>query len=83
MNLFTASKQWQDRPADERFESIEEMRSATFHYATQAREAITPFKDIRVEKVDDDLNLVGRAGNAARLTNFAFGQLSALAGAWP
>ena len=81
MELFSASKQWAERPADERFETIGEMRAATFRYATQAREATIPFNNIRVEKVGDDLNLVGRAGTPARLTNFAFGQLSSLASA--
>lgn len=81
MNLFTASNQWANRPADQRFGSIAEMLAACREYANGAREATVPFSDIRVEKVDEDLQLVGRSGVPARLTHFVFGQMSRLAGA--
>jgi hypothetical protein len=57
------------------------MYEATKAYADAAAEAVVPFTDIRVEKVDDDLKLVGRTGVPATLTHYAFGQISGRAGA--
>lgn len=77
MELFQASKQWAERPADETFRSLEEMHVATKAYADVAAEKDVPWSDIRVEGVDEELALIGKAGVPARLTNYAFGQLAA------
>src|SRR5258705_8402745 len=77
MELFKANKQWSTRPEDERFASLEALYTATRHYADIAREKRMPFADMRVENVDGDVQLVGRAGIPAKLTHWAFGQLCA------
>jgi hypothetical protein len=81
MELFHANQQWSTRPADERFQTLEEMHAATLAYAQNAKVKEVPWSDLRVEAVGNDLNLIGRAGVPAQLTNYAFGQLSARVGA--
>jgi len=77
MELFAANKQWSTRPADERFASLQALYDATKHYADIAKEKRMPFADLRVENVDGDVQLVGKAGVPAKLTHWAFGQLCA------
>lgn len=77
MELYKANRQWSTRPEDERFESLEALHEACKHYATQAKEKRLPFSELRVEAVDSDVQLVGRAGIPAKFTNWAFGQLCA------
>lgn len=81
MELFKAAAQWSTRPADERFASLEEMHAATKAYADTAGTAVRPFADLRVETVNDEVQLTGRAGVYARLTHWAFGQVARLVGA--
>lgn len=78
MELFKANQQWSTRPEDERFTSLQDLYDATRHYAESARER----KDIRVdtlrvENVDGNVQLLGRGGQPAVLTHWAFGQLCA------
>lgn len=75
MEIFKASKQWAERPADERFWTVEEMAAKCAEYKATAAESTVRYGDLRVEALDGDLQLVGRAGTPARLTNWAFGQL--------
>ena len=81
MDLFKASNQWSTRPADERFGSIQEMYEACRHYADSAREARTPYSELRLESQNNEVQLTGRAGQFAKLTHWAFGQLASLVGA--
>lgn len=81
MEIFRASHQWATRPADERFESLEEMHAATKQYAQESRTKTVPWTDLRVEAAGDDLNLVGRANTPAKVTHYAFGQLAQRVGA--
>lgn len=81
MELFQASNQWSTRPEDERFSTLSDMYAQSVDYARSAAESQVPFADIRVEKVDDDLQLVGRTGTPAKLTHYAFGQIASLASA--
>lgn len=81
MEIFSASNQWATRPADERFNSLEAMYGATLHYAEQARETTVGGDVLRVEGVDTDLRVVGRAGVPAKITHYALGQLAQRAGA--
>jgi len=78
MELFKANKQWSERPADERFSSLQEMFDVCKAYATQARTKNVPYSDIRVEAVGGDVQVIGKAGVPAKLTHWAFGQLSRL-----
>lgn len=73
--LLTAYKQWADRPADERFWSLEGMLDACHNYYQRAAQAEVLARDLRIEAQDDDLRLVGKSGAPARLSHYAFGQL--------
>lgn len=81
MELFQASKQWANRPEDERFESLSSLYQATKHYAEVAREKRMPFADLRVEAIEGDVQLVGKANVPAKFTHWAFGQLCSRVGA--
>lgn len=74
--LMTAYRQWADRPADERFWDLDEMRGACHRYYTRAAQAEVAASDLRVEaRGGDDLRLVGKSGVPAQLSHYAFGQL--------
>lgn len=77
MELYHATKQWAERPADEKFNSLDVMYATTKSYADAAATKTVPWTDLRVEGVDEDLTLIGKAGVAAKLTNYAFKQLAA------
>jgi len=81
MELFKASRQWAERPNDERFWTLGEMYEACKAYAESAVQAKVPYSDIRVEADGNDVLLSGRTGQRAELTHWAFGQLSSLIGA--
>jgi len=81
MNLFQASNQWATRPDDERFWTLEDAYDASLAYARTAVEKNVKYADLRVEAADTDVVLVGKTNVPARLTNWAFGQLSARVGA--
>lgn len=81
MNIFKASNQWSTRPADERFESLEDLYAATKKYASESTEVRAEFSDLRVENAAGEISLVGRQGIPAKLTNWAFGQLCQRVGA--
>lgn len=83
MELFKASNQWASRPDDERFWTIEEMIAQCFKYRHASAQASVIYRDLRVEAVDADLRMVGKAGVPAKLTHWSFGQLSQRAGAPP
>jgi len=76
MELFQASKQWAERPADEKFQSLDVMHAVTKSYADAAAEKTVPWGDLRVEGIGEELSLIGKAGVPARLTNYAFGQIA-------
>ena len=81
MELFHAHNQWSTRPADQRFETIQALYNATKQYAATAAEKRVSVSSIRTEAIDNNVQLVGRAGVPALLTHWAFGQLSARIGA--
>lgn len=81
MELFKANKQWSTRPADERFPSLEALYDATKSYAGTAVERGANVAEMRTEAIDGDVQLVGRQNVPAKLTHWAFGQLSARIGA--
>lgn len=81
MELFKASSQWSSRPSDERFATLQEMYDACKGYADTAKVSHVPYGDLRVEAVKDDVQIAGKAGKFAKLTHWAFGQLSRLVGA--
>lgn len=81
MELLKANKQWSTRPADERFPTLQALYDVTKRYADVSAEKEVPYSDIRVESIDGEVQAVGKLGNPARLTHWAFGQLSARVGA--
>lgn len=81
MELFQANKQWATRPPDERFPSLRALYDATKAYAQSAGELEVTIANLRTEKVDDDVCLMGRKSVPATLTHWAFGQLCARVGA--
>src|SRR5687767_5857002 len=81
INLFSASNQWATRPADERFWGISDARAAAEAYKATAVEFERPWGDLRVEAINGDVKLIGKAGLPATLTHYAFGQLANKAGA--
>lgn len=80
-NLHAASSQWAKRPADERFWTLREMRTACESVHAGCATSTRPFGDMRAVAVGDDVLLNGPSGNPARLTHYAFGQVAGAAGA--
>lgn len=81
MEIFKANRQWQTRPDDERFPTIEALYQACSGYADSAKEKAVAFRDLRIEAVNGEVQLVGRNGASARFTHWAFGQLCGRLGA--
>lgn len=81
MELFKASRQWAERPADERFWDLDEMTKKCAEYKASACEATVKYGDVRVEADKGEVKIVGKQGIAARLTHWSFGQLCMRAGA--
>lgn len=76
LNLYAANDQWANRPADERFWTMEEMLTACKGYAEHARTAAVKLDDIRCEDREGSLVLVGREDKPAKFTHWSFGQLA-------
>ena len=81
MELYKASQQWSKRPADERFWNLGEMHRATKAYADASRTAENSYSELRAEADQGEVKLTGKSGVFARLTHWAFGQVSRIAGA--
>lgn len=72
-----ASKEWAERPPDERFSSLEDLHAAVLRHRQSAAEAELPYKSLSVGVRDEEPVLVGPTGATASFTNWSFGQLSA------
>jgi len=81
MELMRAHYQWANRPSDERFASIADMRTQCFAYAEHAAVAPAKWNQLRVEAADGDLRLVGKQNVPAVVSHWAMGQLSSRANA--
>jgi hypothetical protein len=82
MELFTAHRQWANRPNDERFTSLQDLFSACHAYALTAIERENVRIDsLRTEAIDGDVQIVGKGNTPAKLTHWSFGQLAARIGA--
>ena len=85
MEIFKAHQQWKTRPEDERFKTLQDLHNACNGYRSIAAQATIPYSALRVEASGDDVVLVGKNSKGdvipATLTNWAFGQISARAGA--
>lgn len=82
MDLYAASKQWANRPPDERFETLQELAEVTRRHRDSAKEAILSYSDLRLEAAPGgDLAILGKANVPGVLTHWAFGQLATRIGA--
>ncbi len=82
--IMTASRQWASRPADQRFTSLIELNEAVHQSRQNSRSTILPSRALSLSPVEGDskaLVVVGPDGNAVNMTNWAFGQMAARAGA--
>lgn len=79
--LMKASEQWANRPADERYPSLEAMHAAVLARRQRAGTARLPFAQLHAIARDGAVMLNGRTDTTAALTHHAFGQLAARAGA--
>src|SRR5215510_11477 len=78
-NMTIASRQWSQRPIDERYDSLQALHAATLKHRQDAATATVNLADIRTEARDGSVFLGGKTGASAEVTNWAFGQLSARA----
>lgn len=77
MNLTEASRQWANRPADERYANLNELRDACHHSYEASKESSANPEQIDIRVKDDDLRLVVHGADAsrnARFTHWSFGQ---------
>lgn len=80
-NLTQASSQWQTRPADERFWTLEELEKVTLEHRAKSRKRPVRLSTLEVEpfswggETPNGLSLKGRNGTDAFLTHHAFTDL--------
>jgi hypothetical protein len=92
--LMRASRQWSSRPNDERFWSVDDLRSHCDNLRANSKvlgakkegekkENYEPFylKSLRCEPNGEDISIVGPSGNPVQPTNWGFAQLCHFAGA--
>lgn len=80
-HLMDAAKQWASRPEDERFASLEDLRAYLETRRAQSREPKGHVNALGIHGTEDGRLTIGAAGVELAPTNWAFGQLSRLAGA--
>lgn len=81
-NLYTAHNQWANRPADERYPSLQAAYDAAAELRSMAREKRDVLvSTLRAEADGKAVRLVGKQNVPAALTYSAFGQLSRYVGA--
>ena len=84
MNLYQASHQWASRPADQRFTSLTELHDHAVSIREHSHAKCVSSRAIAAQPVDGDykaLQVVGPNGAPVNVSNWAFGQLAARAGA--
>lgn len=81
--LTQAFTQWNSRPADQRFSSLDDLHRATSRYHQEAGTATVPFSALHAIARDGRVMLNGRTETTADLTHWSFGQLAQRAGAPP
>lgn len=77
-NLFAASRQWAERPADERFWTLDDLYRATRLYADESITHTVLLNRCSVQPYQgEDLALIGPSGKGgATFQNYSFGQLA-------
>src|SRR4030042_5459915 len=81
MNDMTASRQWRERPVDERFWTLKDMHAACLarHEASVESRIRLPDLMFDTDKQNQELAVVGQ-GNLAHPSHWAFSQLTDLVG---
>lgn len=79
-NIYTASNQYNNRPADERFTSLQELIDEAQHERDFSAERAYSLRDLEAFDDNDTVKL-GSPNGAASLTHWSFGQLSRVIGA--
>ena len=82
--IHTASRQWSSRPADQRFTSLTELNDSVHYFRQHAASKVLPSRSLECVPVEGDskaLKVVGPNGVPVDVTNWAFGQIAARAGA--
>lgn len=79
--LTRANREWESRPADERFPSLTAMHAKAIHYRDNAAVANVDVRDLVIGHQGDALTITGTSNKPALLTNLSFNQISARAGA--
>src|SRR3954468_17581521 len=82
MELMQANAQWSNRPADERFTSLTELRDHCLAIRNTSKASVLSTRDVHAAPIDGNsrgLVLVGPGGNAVNLSHWSFGQLAARA----
>ena len=82
--IMKASRQWATRPADERFVSLWDLNDAVHKFRQTSSSKVLPSRSLECVPVEGDhkaLQVVGPNGAPVNVTNWAFGQISARAGA--
>lgn len=82
MDLLQASRQWAERPDDQRFETLQELYAVTKGHYDSAAEAEVFTKTLKVTATDDnDIRIQGETGAEAKFTDFSFRQIAGKVGA--
>jgi hypothetical protein len=80
--LTQASKQWRDRPADQRFTSLLELNDHLIGVKNNSRGRVISSRSLQVVPDEqDNIFVQGPDGGSAEVTHHAFGQLSSRVGA--
>lgn len=80
MNLMTAHNQWANRPSDQRFETLADLRKSVHTRRMRARTHTVSVNDLHLSSEGEEIFVNGRLSKAAP-SNWAFGQLSQVIGA--
>jgi hypothetical protein len=79
--LHAANSQWANRPADERFWNLRDMRVACEVARANSIGARVPFDSMRALVQNDELAIAGQSSAPARFSHYAFGQFAGSIGA--
>jgi hypothetical protein len=78
MTLMDASKQWRDRPDDERFWTLPDLLSATERFKNRSQVSLVSPLSLEFTGDKDSLTVTGEAGTPASVGFFALGQFCRL-----
>lgn len=74
--LMGANRQWESRPADERYGSLDAMFAKAKFYKDNAAQSTVSLRDLTVVANDETLSIVGPTGTPALLNNLSFNQVA-------